>query len=206
MNSNQQLMNRTNKLYLIAISLVSFAFSSCSSEDPVPENDGELITDVTLTFQELDESGNAVGDSFDFTASDSEGIEVGGTPTVETVMLEKGKTYEMTIDVYNSLAGEDITEEIQAEGDEHQFYFLGSAFTSSPFLSYEYNDDGTELIGLKGIVRVQQSPGFNNANMQILLRHALDKNYPGAENPNFQEYAQAGGESDLDITFPVVLN
>tara|TARA_R110002012_G_scaffold322098_1_gene555458 strand:- start:27939 stop:28559 length:621 start_codon:yes stop_codon:yes gene_type:complete len=206
MNSNQQLMNRTNKLYLIAIALVLFAFSSCSSEDPVPENDGELITDVTLTFQELDESGNAVGDSFDFTASDSEGIEVGGTPTVETVMLEKGKTYEMTIDVYNSLAEEDITEEIQAEGDEHQFYFLGSAFTSSPFLSYEYNDDGTELIGLKGIVRVQQSPGFNNANIQILLRHALDKNYPGAENPNFQEYAQAGGESDLDITFPVVLN
>lgn len=206
MNSNQQLMKTTNKLYLIAFALVSLAFSSCSSEDPVPENDGELITDVTLTFQELDDSGNAVGDPFDFTASDPEGIEVGATPTVETVTLEKGKVYEMTIDVYNSIAGEDITEEIEEEGDEHQFYFLGSAFTSSPFLSYEYNDNGTEIIGLKGIVTVEQSPASNNANMQILLRHALDKSYPGADNPNFQEYAKAGGESDLDITFPVIVN
>ncbi|SFB45515.1 hypothetical protein [Algoriphagus aquimarinus] len=198
-------MNTTNKLYLIALAVVSFAFSSCTSEDPVSENDGELITDVTLTFQEIDANGNAVGASFDFTASDSEGIEIGSTPTVETVTLTKGKRYEMSIDVYNSVASEDITEEIRAEGDEHQFYFLGSAFTSSPFLSYEYNDEGAEIIGLKGIVTVQQSPGFTTADFQLLLRHALDKNYPGAENPNFQDYAKAGGETDLDITFPVVV-
>lgn len=198
-------MSTKNKLYLTAFALVSFAFSSCSSEDPVPENDGELITDVTLTFQEIDASGNSVGAAFDFTASDAEGIEIGSTPEVETVLLTKGKTYQMSIDVFNSVAGEDITSEIREEGDEHQFYFLGSAFTSSPFLSYEYNDDAGELIGLKGIVTVQQSPGFNNANMQILLRHALNKNYPGADNPNFQDYAQAGGESDLDITFPIVV-
>ena len=160
---------------------------------------------LTLTFQEIDANGNAVGASFDFTASDSEGIEIGSTPTVETVTLTKGKRYEMSIDVYNSVASEDITEEIRAEGDEHQFYFLGSAFTSSPFLSYEYNDEGAEIIGLKGIVTVQQSPGFTTADFQLLLRHALDKNYPGAENPNFQDYAKAGGETDLDITFPVVV-
>lgn len=199
-------MNTTKKLYLLTFALVSFALSSCNSEDPVPENDGELITDVTLTFQEIDASGNAVGAAFDFTASDAEGIEIGSAPDVETVVLTKGKSYQMSIDVFNSVAGEDITVEIREEGDEHQFYFLGSAFNSAPFLSYAYNDGAGELIGLKGIVNVQQSPGFNNANMQILLRHALDKNYPGADNPNFQDYAKAGGESDLDITFPVIVN
>lgn len=198
-------MNTHHKFYIAAFTLASFAFSSCNSEDPMPENDGELITDVTLTFQEIDASGNSVGAPFDFTASDSEGIEIGSTPMVETVLLAKGKTYQMTIGIFNSVAGEDITEEIEAEGDEHQFYFLGTAFTGSPFLSYTYDDEGGELIGLKGIVTVQQSPGFNNANMQILLRHALDKNYPGADNPSFQDYAKAGGESDLDITFPVVV-
>ncbi|PZX53879.1 hypothetical protein LV84_02987 [Algoriphagus ratkowskyi] len=198
-------MKTSNKLYLIALALVSFTFTSCESEDPVIENDGELITDVTLTFHELDASGNLVGDSFDFTASDAEGIEIGTTPNIETVMLEKGKTYQMTIDVFNSVANEDITEEIKAEGEAHQFYFLGSAFNSSPFLSYQYNDGGSELIGLKGKLTVQQSPGFNNANMQIILRHDLDKSFPGASNPNFEEYVKAGGESDLDITFPVVL-
>lgn len=205
MNSNRQLMKTPNKLYLLALALVAFTFSSCDSEDPVPENDGELITDVTLIFQEIDASGNAVGDSFDFTASDAEGIEIGSSPEIETVMLEKGKTYEMSIDVFNSVEGEDITEEIREESDEHQFYFLGSAFTSS-VLTYEYDDEGGIALGLRGIVTVAETPDVNNANMQILLRHALDKNFPGATNPNFEEYAQAGGESDLDITFPVVLN
>ncbi|MFC5623846.1 hypothetical protein [Algoriphagus winogradskyi] len=198
-------MNTKNKLYLLALALVAFSISSCESEDPVPENDGEVITDVTLMFQEIDDTGAAVGSPFEFTASDSEGIEVGGAPTVETVMLSKGKTYQMSIEVYNSIENEDITEEIQEEGDEHQFYFLGSAFTSSPFLSYIYDDEGSELIGLKGIVSVQQSPGFSTAEMRVILRHDLDKNYPGADNPNFTDYAQAGGESDLDITFPVVV-
>lgn len=206
MNSNQQLMKTTSKLYLIALALVSLVFSSCDSEDPVPENDGELITDVTLTFQEIDASGNSVGDPLDFTASDAEGIEIGSSPDIETVMLTKGKTYQLSIDVYNSVAGEDITEEIHEESDEHQFYFLGSAFVGSAVLIYEYDDEGGILLGLKGIVTVEESPSVNNANMRVLLRHALDKNYPGATNPNFQDYAQAGGESDLDITFPLVLN
>ncbi|MEP0710909.1 MAG: hypothetical protein ABJC55_03220, partial [Algoriphagus sp.] len=116
------------------------------------------------------------------------------------------KTYQMTIDVLNSIEGEDITEEIREEADEHQFYFLGSALTSSPFMTYVYDDEGSELIGLKGIVTVQLNPGVNNANMRVILRHDLDKNYPGADNPNFQDFAMAGGESDLDITFPVVVS
>ncbi|WP_192349588.1 hypothetical protein [Algoriphagus sp. Y33] len=198
-------MKTTHKLYLIALALISFAASSCSSDDPVPENDGELITDVTLTFQEIDESGNAVGDSFDFTASDAEGIEVGSAPDIETVTLTKGKTYQMSIEVYNSIAEEDITEEIQEESDEHQFYFLGSAFVGTPVLSYEYDDEGGVILGLKGIVTVASNPGTNNATMRILLRHALDKGYPGADNPHFEDYAQAGGESDLDIPFPLIL-
>lgn len=205
MNFNQLLMKTPQKLYLLAIALVSFSLASCSSDDPVPENDGEVITDVTLTFQELDDSNNPVGDSFEFTASDAEGIEIGGTPEVETVTLAAGKTYQMSIEVYNSIAGEDITEEISEESDEHQFYFLGTAFVGNPVLSYQYDDEGGINLGLNGIVSVAASPSTNNANMQILLRHDLDKNYPGADNPNFTDYAQAGGESDLDITFPLII-
>jgi hypothetical protein len=206
MNYNQFTMKTTNKFYLIALALASFTFTSCESDDPEIENDGELITDVTLNFQELDAGGNPVGAVIEFTASDSEGIEVGATPTIETVTLTRGKTYQMTIDVFNSIENEDITEEIAEESDEHQFYFLGSAFTGSPIMSYSYDDDGGIALGLKGVVTVQANPGFNNANMRVILRHDLDKNYPGANNPSFQDFAMAGGESDLDITFPVVIN
>lgn len=196
-------MKNYRKLPLVLFAALSFAFASCESDDPVPENEGELITDVTLTFQELD-GDNLVGTPFSAKASDPEGIEVGGTPTIETVTVNKGKSYRMTITVANSIAGEDITAEILAEADEHQFYFLGTAFTSN-VLTIAYDDPSGELIGLQNKLTVSSAPGTNNSEFRVLLRHGLDKNYPGATNPNFENYEQAGGETDLDITFPVVI-
>ncbi len=198
-------MLTSKKTILYALLFAACTFTACESDDPVPENDGEVITDVVLNFQELDGSGNPVGAVFSFTASDPQGIEVGATPTIETVELTRGKTYQLNIEVRNAIENEDITEEILEEGDEHQFYFLGTAFVGSPVLTYQYDDLSGQLIGVQGIVMVLQNPGVNNESMQIILRHDLDKNYPGADNPNFQEYAMAGGESDLDITFPVVI-
>jgi len=199
-------MKTTNKLYLLALAFLALSFSGCDSEDPVPENDGELITDVTLIFQELDANASPVGDPMSFKASDPEGIETGQTPTVETVKLKKGSKYRMNISVTNAIENEDITAEILEESDEHQFYFLGTAFIgdSSP-LTYTYDDPSGELIGVRGTVVSAANPSTNNAQIRVVLRHDLDKNYPGADNPNFADFASAGGESDLDITFPVVI-
>ncbi|MDF2158083.1 hypothetical protein [Algoriphagus sp. CAU 1675] len=199
-------MRLFNRLSVIALLSLSFGFLSCESEDPVMENEGEVITDVNLNFTELDDSGNPVGLTFTFNASDSEGIEIGGSPVVQTVTLTKGKTYRMEIEVKNTIENEDITEEILEEAAEHQFYFLGTAFVgSSAPLTYIYDDESGELIGVRGIVTVEEFPGFNNAEMRIVLRHDLDKNYPGADDPNFENFVLAGGETDLDIRFPLVL-
>lgn len=198
-------MNTTKKLWIYTLAALMFGFTSCDSDDPEPENDEEVITDVTLTFTELDAGGNPVGSAFSFTASDPQGIEL-GNPTIEEVTLEKGKDYRLQITVFNSIENEDITEEIEEEADEHQFYFLGSAFVgSSAPLAYAYND-GAENIGLDGIVTVTASSPFNTANMRVVLRHDLDKGYPGADNPSFEDFNMAGGSSDLDITFPLILN
>ena len=118
-------MKNLRKLPLYLFGVLAIGFASCESDDPVAENDAEVITDVTLNFQELDASGNPVGLITSFSASDPEGIEVGATPTIETVSLTRGKTYRMTIEVYNGIADEDITEEVLEEADEHQFFFLG---------------------------------------------------------------------------------
>ena len=198
-------MKNYKRLPIYLLAALAIGFASCESEDPTPENEGEVITDVTLNFQELDGSGNSVGTPFSAKASDPEGIEVGATPTIETVTLGKGKNYRMTITVTNAIEGEDITAEILAEGDEHQFFFLGKAFTDN-ILDIAYDDPSGELIGLQNKLTVSSSPGTNNTQIQVVLRHDLDKNYPGATNPNFADYVQAGGETDLDITFPVVIN
>ena len=198
-------MFNSKKNFLYAMVLALFAFTACQSDDPEAENDGEVITDVTLSFQELNQSGTPTGPVLTFSASDPQGIEVGTTPTIDDVTLTKGKSYEMKITVRNSIENEDITAEIRTEAAKHQFYFLGTAFVGSSILTYTYADPSGDLIGLVGNVVVAQSPGFNNANMRIVLRHDLDKNFPGATNPNFENFVQAGGESDLDITFPLIL-
>lgn len=198
-------MKNLQKLPLYLFAALTMGFASCESEDPEKENEGEVITDVTLKFQEVDASNNPIGTVVSFKASDPQGIEVGASPTIQTVNLTRGKKYLMTIEVFNGIANEDITKEILEEAAEHQFYFLGSAFTSN-ILTVTYADAGGIALGLRNFLTVSSSPGTNNTTMRVVLRHDLNKSFAGANNPNFENFAQAGGESDLDITFPVVLN
>ncbi len=198
-------MKNLKKVSLYLLALLAFGFASCESEDPEKENEGEVITDVTLKFQELNSSNALVGSVLSFKASDPQGIEVGKTPTVQSISLAKGKKYQMTIEVTNSIEGEDITQEILTEAAEHQFFFLGPVFDSNIF-SIQYADAGGIALGLKNTVTVSSSPGTNNSSMRVVLRHDLNKSFAGANNPTFANFAQAGGETDLDITFPVILN
>jgi hypothetical protein len=153
----------------------------------------------------LDASNALVGSVLSFKASDPQGIEVGKTPTIQSISLVKGKKYQMTIEVANAIKGEDITQEILTEAAAHQFFFLGQVFESNIF-SIQYADAGGVALGLKNTVTVSISPGTNNSNMRVVLRHDLNKNFPGASSPTFANFAQAGGETDLDLTFPVILN
>lgn len=198
-------MKTLKKVSLYLLALVVFGFASCQSEDPTKENDGEVITDVTLKFQELNSSNALVGSVLSFKASDPQGIEVGKTPTIQSISLAKGKKYQMTIEVTNAIKGEDITQEILTEAAAHQFFFLGPVFDSNIF-SIQYADAGGIALGLKNTVTVSSSTGTNNSSMRVVLRHDLNKSFAGAANPTFSNFIQAGGETDLDLTFPVVLN
>lgn len=182
--------------------------AACTSEDPVLENEEELITDVTLKFTEVDQAGVAVSATFEVVASDPEGLELGSSPSIGTINLSAGLRYLIEIELYNRIEDEDITEEILEEDDEHQFYFLGSAFVGNPILTYVYDDaDGNgNPIGLRGYITVSENPSVNNAQFRLVLRHDLNKSFPGANNPNFVDFVEAGGETDLDIIFPVVVN
>ena len=198
-------MKNLRKVSLYLVALLAFGFASCESEDPTKENDGEVITDVTLKFQELNASNALVGSVFSFKASDPQGIEVGKTPTVQSITLAKGKKYQMTIEVTNSIENEDITTEILEEAAAHQFFFLGPVFDSNIF-SIQYADAGGIALGLKNTVTVSSSTGTNNSSMRVILRHDLNKSFAGATNPTFSNFVQAGGETDLDLTFPIILN
>ncbi len=202
-------MKKSNSNYVfLLLTTTVFLFSSCESNDPEDENEGELITDVTLKFTEVDDATDLMGTPFGVVASDPNGLELGNIPTIGTISLELGKTYLLELELFNSIENENIKEEIDEEADEHQFFFLGSAFVGSPILTYVYDDEDENgnPIGLRGFVTVASSPASNNAQFRMILRHDLDKSFSGINNPNFENFVQAGGETDLDITFPLVLN
>lgn len=197
---------RLSSSLLLVLSLFIF---SCEKDDPVPEIDQELITELTLVFEEVTESGEVVPNGhFEVTAKDAEGISLGSSPQIEDIVnLVPGKTYQLSIQLYNDIAKEDMTEEIAHHGDEHQFYFLGSALVgNASFLQYTYadEDENGKPIGLRGLVTVNES--VNTGSFRVVLRHGLNKAFSGADQPSFENYETAGGESDLDITFQVRFN
>lgn len=194
------------RMLLLATFLISF--SACQSDDPEDENEGELITDVTLKFTEVNATGTAIGTPFEVVATDPDGLELGANPTIGTITLSAGKRYLLEIDLFNRIENEDITEEILEDADEHQFFFLGSAFVGTPILTYTYADEDQNgrPVGLRGFVQVVPTPTTNNAQFRIVLRHDLNKAFAGLNNPHFENFVQAGGETDMDITFPLVLN
>lgn len=200
--------NKHPKSLALLLIVLSFLTYSCKKDDPVPEIDQELITEVTLVFHELNDSGQPIqGSSFEVVAKDAEGISLGGQPQIDAIKdLVPGKSYWLSILLYNDIADEDVTEEVKEYGKEHQFYFLGSALTGEgAFLDYTYEDadmDGNP-IGLKGMINVDESVTVNTAFLRVILRHGLNKQYNGASDPVFKNYESAGGESDLDITFKV---
>lgn len=189
---------------------LSLCLISCEKDDPLPEVDQEVITDLTLRFSEVNDSGEVVaGSGFEVVASDAEGISLGNSPEIDVIEgLEAGKKYLLEISLYNGIAGEDVTVEVAEDDTEHQFYFLGSTLVGeTAFLSYEYNDEdiNAQPVGLKGYLTVG-SPAITTGTFRVVLRHDLDKAFEGANNPNFESFEQAGGETDLDVTFQVNIN
>jgi Trk K+ transport system NAD-binding subunit len=94
---------------------------------PPCENEEEIITDVTLTF-----TPTAGGDPVVATASDPDGEGPLDLTINGPINLIESTDYDLSIKVENKIEGEDITEEIMEEDDEHMFFFswTDAVFTS----------------------------------------------------------------------------
>jgi len=170
----------------------TLTFVSCEKDDPEIPNEEELITTVKYTLTPQSGGSTVV---FLFRDLDGDG---GNSPIITTGSLKSETIYSGTLELLNEAETpvEDITEEIEKEGDEHQFFF-----TSITNITVQYND--TDLngkpVGLKTILTT------GNAGMEklkIVLRHQPDKNASGVANGDI---TNAGGETDIEIEFDVVI-
>lgn len=181
---------------LAALSLLSGAtFISCSNDDPEPVNESEIITTLTVTLTPMG-GGEAV--TLQFQDADGEGP---GAPQI-TVSgdLAAGTTYTGAVTLLNETATpiEDITEEVAAEKDEHQFFFQPSAgLQLTP--SYQDQDSNGYPVGLSFQLLTGAA---SSGTLTVTLVHEPDKAAPGVEAG---DRANAGGETDIEVSFEVVV-
>lgn len=200
---------------LISFALISSLVfvSSCGDDDPEPENIPELITKVTLKFTPA--GGGTV---ITTTATDPDGEGVQDLKVDGPINLLKGIQYTLDVELINGLykpgdEGYDITEEVEEEGAEHQFFFsFSEAVFSSPTgtgnikanassvagpINYLDEDVNKRPIGLKSSWTTANAAA-SAKNFRIVLKHQPDL--------KSNTSTSLDGESDLDITFTLNVN
>lgn len=184
-------MKITKLIPFAALLAFSLAFTSCSDDDPEIPNEEELITTVKYTLTP-DGGGAAVEMTFVDIDGDGSGAAVimGGT-------LAANQTYTGSIELLNETESpaEDITEEIEEEDEEHQFFF--STTVSGLSVAYADQDADGNPIGLSTSVTTGDAAV---GNLTVTLRHEPVKDASGVAGGDI---TNAQGETDIEVTFPV---
>lgn len=188
-------MKTNNAIYSIFFFATLLLFSGCGNdEDPTPENEEELITTVRLTFTEGDSS-------FDVEWKDLDG-DGANSPVVDDITLEAGKTYAVTLDLLNESETpvESITEEIEEEAEEHQFFFVVGGDLALTAVYDDEDADGNP-VGLKNRFTAGDA---STGTLTIILRHEPNKSASGVSDG---DPTNAGGETDIETVpaFSVVI-
>lgn len=185
--------------------------SGCGVDDPKKEDTPELITKVTLTF-----TPSGGGTAVVVTATDPDGEGLQDVAPDGPITLDKDKTYSMAITLINGLASPsdpayNITNEVEEEGDEHQFFF---SWTNNVFSSPAGNgniDNSADAVNFTGAANSKDANNLNlgltttwtaasaivSGSFKVLLKHQPDLKSATSDS--------SLGETDLDIDFTIVI-
>lgn len=194
---------KSNYLALLLLATMGF-MASCSDDDDAPEaeNEEEVINEVTLTFTPA-----AGGTPLSFTYNDPDGE---GTAAAEQddIVLAANTIYSMSITFKNTVGdnNEDITEEVEEEGHEHQIFFgwTGALFSNPTGLGNigagnqdnPVNYQDTDLDGLPiGLETVWETDEPTSGTFRIMLKHQPDIKTATSSSED--------GESDVDLQWNI---
>lgn len=196
-------MKRHFSIALLLVSTVLMVYLSGCGDDPERENAPELVTKITLTFSPVGGGASVVVNAVDPDGEGPQDLEPEGP-----IELLEGVTYLLSIEVFNELLspgedGYDLTEEIEEEADEHQFFFgfsdgafsspvgTGNIAPASGSINYEDEDENGLPIGL--VTRWTTGSIQSDKFFRVMLKHL-----PGIKSAST---TSADGETDVDVTF-----
>lgn len=168
-----------------------FLTTACDPDDPEPVNEEELIT--TLNYILTPDNGGEVV-TLNFSDLDGDG---GTAPVITGGTLQANTTYNGLLELFNESEDpvEDISEEVEEEGVDHQFFFLTEQINAS--VTYIDADNNGDPIGL---LTELVTGGPSSGQLTVVLRHEPDKDANGVTNGDI---TNAGGETDIEVSFDV---
>jgi len=174
---------------LLALSLPFLA--GCDSK-PHDHGDHELITRVRLVLSAQGQP-NSVAEWLD---ADGPG---GAAPTISTLELQAGVTYSGSIELFDTINGKDVTAEVAAKRETHQFFYTpGGAVASRITVNRTDAPDGAgKPVGLTFSL-TSTGGAAGSGTLRVELFH-----YDRARDK--QANSRSGGETDVDVVFPVSL-
>ncbi len=178
---------------LASLAVLAFVISSCNPDDPVVPNEEELITTLIYT---LTPTGGGAEVVLRFQDLDGDG---GDAPIISTDTMAANTTYTGEITLLNELVNpaDSISNEVAEEDEEHQFFFLHDL--NDMTIDYADVDGNGNPIGLAtDLVTINAETG----QLTIILRHEPAKDAAGVSDGDI---TNAGGETDIEVTFDVVV-
>lgn len=179
-----------NILTIMVLLIFIFSFSACVNDPTIPHEE-ELITTLKYTLT-ADSSGIPI--ILTFQDLDGDG---GNDPTIVGGTLAANTTYTASIELLNEIEqpAESISEEVEEEAEEHQFFFQSTV----DGLSIDYADqdaDGNPI----GLASTLTTTNAGTGTITIILRHEPNKT---GDNVADGDITNAGGETDIEVTFDV---
>ncbi len=184
------LLKSTSFVSLFLFMALLVVLPGCDSGEPDDDaGESELITRVTLTLTPM-----AGGDPVVAVAEDPDGD--GANLTIDPIDLVPGTTYLGEIELFDGVNDEDITAEVEAESDEHQFWYTAEGGIAGRVTVAITDTDANDLpIGLTFTVTVTAGAATTGT-LNVVLSHYDESPKTGTDRSD---------ESDIDIDFPVTL-
>ena len=180
-------------LSILAIAVVIIvSLNGCSKNDPQPINEDELITTITTTLTNGSNTISLVYKDLDGNGPYEPIVNVSGN-------LKAATSYTGTVSFLNETTNPigNITQEILAEGIEHQLFFQAPSAIGT--FAYADQDANGKPIGLQFTLTTGAA---TTGNLMVTLRHQPNKSAAGVSTGDI---TNAGGATDAVVTYPIVV-
>lgn len=191
-------------LLLLLTMITSLLFTACGNDDditPDPVSETELITTVKLTFND---TTTGVGDDIVFIYKDIDGAGP-NAPVITEGKLAKNTIYTCQVQLLNETVAADMNDpdyninlQVSQESTDHQlFYNVADGLDMN--ITYADKDPNWNYIGMATYAKCNEN---STGKLTVTLRHKPNKSAAGVQNGDI---TNAGGETDVEVTFNVVI-